>query len=148
MKSLLGATLALALLQPVLSLAQAPSAKEGAAHVLTRAEFDALLAQPEHLLIIDVRRPDELLSIGGFAIYLSIQPSDLEKNLAAIPRERTIVTVSNHAARAGRAASVLAAHGFKVAGALGAESYAEEGGTLVKVPVPLPNTAQAPAATH
>ena len=36
---------------------------------LNRAQLDVLLAQPEQLLIIDVRRPDELTKIGGFPVY-------------------------------------------------------------------------------
>ena len=35
------------------------------AKVLTRAEIDALLAQPSKVLVIDVRRPDELTSIAA-----------------------------------------------------------------------------------
>src|SRR5665213_2306094 len=70
------------------------------AKVLTVEEFDNLAAKPESLLIIDVRRPDEVSTIGGFPAYLSIQAKDLEKSLAWIPRDRTIVTVSNHAGRA------------------------------------------------
>src|SRR5664279_2512365 len=95
--------------------AKAPAFK---AHVLNRAEFDALLAHPEKLVVIDVRRPDELGSIGGFPAYLSIQAAELEKNLAYIPKDRQIVTVSNHAARAGKAADLLASKGYKVAGAV------------------------------
>ena len=113
--------------------------------VLDRAQVDALLARPEELVIIDVRRPDELAAKGGFPVYLSIQARDLEKNLAYIPRDRTVVTVSNHAGRAGPAADLLAARGFKVAGAIGADGYAEAGGALVKVAPPPPRQAAAPA---
>ena len=75
-----------------------------------------MLTKPNELLIIDLRRPDELTRIGGFPVYLSIQIKDLEQQLAWIPKDRTIVTVSNHAARSGRAADLLTAKGFKVAG--------------------------------
>src|SRR5690349_9243938 len=105
---------------------------------LTRAEFDTLRADPSKLLVLDVRRPDELQSIGGFGAYLSIQAAELEKNLAWIPKDRTIVTVSNHAARAGRAADLLTTNGFTVAGAIGAQDYEGEGGTLVKIAPPAP----------
>ena len=107
-----------------------------AAPKLTRAEFDALRANPARLLVIDVRRPDELASIGGFPAYLSIQAADLEKSLTWIPKDRVIVTVSNHAARAGRAADLLVKNGFTVAGAIGAQDYEAEGGTLVRSPHP------------
>jgi rhodanese-related sulfurtransferase len=113
--------------------------KGSEAKVLTRAELDALLAKPDQILIIDVRRPDEVSSNGGFPVYLSIQINDLEKSLAWIPRDRTIIAVSNHAARGGRAADILIKAGFKVAGAAGAETYEQEGGTLTKIVPPPPN---------
>ncbi|HYK60788.1 MAG TPA: hypothetical protein VEV85_15255 [Bryobacteraceae bacterium] len=47
-----------------------------------------------------------------------------------------IVTVSNHAARAGRAADLPDSKGFKVIGAVGAETYASEGGKIVKIEAP------------
>jgi rhodanese-related sulfurtransferase len=138
--SLLGVLLAAA---PPLAIAQESGRAQAAAPAfkakkLTRAEFDALRANPSKLLVVDVRRPDELQSIGGFGAYLSIQANELEKSLAWIPKDRTIVTVSNHAARAGRAADLLTNNGFTVAGAVGAQDYEGEGGTLVKVVAPPP----------
>jgi len=109
---------------------------ESKAHVLTRVELDALLATPEKIVVLDVRRPDELSSIGGFPAYLSIQSSELEKSLAYLPKDRTFITVSNHASRAKRAADLLSSKGFKVAGAVGAQDYEAQGGTLVKVVKP------------
>lgn len=100
---------------------------------LKRAEVDLLLAKPESLLIIDVRRPDEVTKIGGLPVYLSIQANDLENKLAYIPKDRIIVTVSNHAHRAGAAGDLLTSHGFNVAGALGVQNYEAEGGTLAKI---------------
>ena len=125
--------------------AKAPASK---AHVLSNAELDKLLAEPDKILLIDVRRPDEVSSIGGFPVYLSIQIGELEKSLSWIPKGRTIITVSNHAARAGKAADLLAGKGFKVAGAAGADTYAQAGGKWVtKIPIPTPKTADA-AAGH
>jgi rhodanese-related sulfurtransferase len=106
--------------------------------VLTRAEFDAQIADPDQILIIDVRRPDELTANGGFPVYLSIQAKDLEKSLAWIPKDRTIITVSNHAARGGVAADLLTKNGFKVAGTIGAQTYEQEGGKLTKIAPPPP----------
>jgi rhodanese-related sulfurtransferase len=114
----------------------AQSAAPAKAKTLTRAELDQLLAAPDKVLLIDVRRPDEVSSIGGFPVYLSIQAGELEKHLDAIPKDRIIVTVSNHAGRAGHAADLLASKGFNVAGAVGAETYQKEGGTLAKIEVP------------
>ena len=107
---------------------------------LNRAQFDELLAKPGQLVVIDVRRPDELSSKGGFPAYLSIQATEIEKNLDFIPKDRSIVTVSNHAGRAGAAADLLTAKGFKVVGAVGALNYEEEGGKLTKIVPPKPKS--------
>ena len=117
------------------------NAPKSQAKVLTRAEFDTLSANPDQILIVDVRRPDELTANGGFPVYLSIQAKDLEKSLAWIPKDRTIITVSNHAARGGIAADLLTRHGFKVAGTIGAQTYEQEGGKLTKIVPPPPSTA-------
>jgi len=126
--------------------AQPAARPKALAHELTRAEFEQLLARPNELLIIDLRRPDELTKIGGFPVYLSIQSKNLEQQLDWIPKDRTIVTVSNHAARSGRAADLLTAKGFKVAGLLGAQTYEEQGGKLTKIEVPPPRTGAPTAA--
>jgi len=122
---------------------QAPASK---AHVLSREELDKLLAQPGKVLVIDVRRPDEVSEIGGLPVYLSIQAGDLEKSLAWIPKDRLIVTLSNHAGRAAKAADLLAANGFKVAGAAGAQTYEQQGGKLAKVGKPATTTASTASA--
>lgn len=109
-------------------------------HVLSREEFDKLLANPGQLLLIDVRRPDEISKIGGLSVYLNVQLSDLEKSVAWIPKERTVVTLSNHAVRAARAADFLRSKGFNVAGAVGVQTYEQQGGTLTKVAVPTAGT--------
>lgn len=114
---------------------------------LTKDEFDALVRQPARILILDVRRPDEISTNGGFPVYLSIQLADLEKYVDYIPKDRTIVTVSNHASRGVRAAAVLAGKGFTVAGGYGAQDYEAAGGTFhLKVPVPAPREGAAGAA--
>jgi rhodanese-related sulfurtransferase len=120
--------------------AQTPTAPEKASaskvHELSRAELDELLKKPEKLLLVDVRRPDEVTKIGGFPVYLSVQLADLESRLASIPKDRLIVTVSNHAARAKKAADILTAKGYKVAGAVGAETYEKDGGTITHLAPP------------
>jgi rhodanese-related sulfurtransferase len=105
---------------------------------LTRAEFEDLLAKPDQVLLIDLRRPDEVTKVGGFPAYFSIQIGDLDKNLAWIPKDRTIITVSNHATRTGQAADILAKNGFKVAGTVGAQTCEEQGGKLTKILPPPP----------
>ena len=103
---------------------------------LSKADVDALLARPDAVLFIDLRAPAEFIQYGSFPVFLSVQNKDLEKQLAWLPKDRQIVTVSNHSQRAGAAADLLAAHGFNVAGATGAEEYEVEGGTAVSHLVP------------
>jgi rhodanese-related sulfurtransferase len=126
-------TAALTLALPLAAQEPHPAAAQPAfkAHVLKHEELDKLLATPGKVLLIDVRRPDEVSTKGGFPVYLSIQAGDLEKSLDYIPKDRLIVTVSNHAARAGKAADLLSSKGYKVAGAIGSETYETEGGHAI-----------------
>jgi rhodanese-related sulfurtransferase len=112
---------------------------------LHRTTVDALLSVPGQVLFIDLRRPDEIARIGSFPVYLNIQIADLEKQLDFIPKERLIVTVSNHAARAGKAADLLADKGFRVIGAVGSQVYEEEGGKITRIVPPPPRAAEAAA---
>ena len=120
--------------------AQKPAAAEykSKAPKLNRAQVDAWLAKSDKVVFIDLRRPDELTSIGGLPVYLSIQSKELEKYIAYIPKDRAIITVSNHAGRAGKSADLLIDKGFKVVGIVGVQNYEEEGGTLVKITPPAP----------
>ena len=122
---------------PATQSAATPAAKPAEGFTkLTRAQFDALLKEPGKVLVLDVRRPDELQTVGGFPVYVSIQAKELEQHLAFLPKDRAIVTVSNHAGRAGKAAQLLEKHGFTVAGGIGVQDYEAEGGTLVKIAAP------------
>ncbi len=123
----------LILLATAVSFAQQPGAEQPSkAKILTRAEFDALLATPGRVLLIDVRRPTEIATNGGFPVYLNIQADDLGKHLAEIPKDKPLILVSNHAHRAGIAADLLDSKGFKIAGAIGAQVYEADGGKLIK----------------
>jgi rhodanese-related sulfurtransferase len=117
---------------------------------LSRAQLDKLLAHPQKLLFIDVRRPDEVTALGSFPVYLSVQAGEVEKNLDFIPKGRSIVTISNRAHRAGAVGDLLTAKGYAVAGAVGTKDYEEQGGTVTRIaPPPAPagaaTTATAPA---
>ena len=118
---------------------------------LSRNDVDKLLGNPKKLLVIDVRRPDELSKYGSLPVFLNVQLKDLPVALDYIPRDRVIVTVSNRAHRAGVAGDLLSQAGFKVAGAVGSEDYREAGGNVIKVTAPVrtaaATAAPAPAAT-
>jgi rhodanese-related sulfurtransferase len=113
---------------------------------LSKADVDALLAKSDSVIFIDLRQPAEFIEFGTFPVFLSVQNKDLEKQLAWIPRDRTIVTVSNHSQRAGAAADLLTSKGFNVAGATGAEEYEVSGGTTVAHLVPRPRVAPVASA--
>ena len=129
----------LAMTLPVLAQQPPAAAPAFKAHVLTVAELDKWLDKPREVLLIDVRRPDEVSSVGGYPVYLSVQSKELENSLDWVPKDRKIITVSNHAARAGKAADLLASKGFNVIGAVGSDSYEKEGGKrVVHIAVPAP----------
>ncbi|MBB4199450.1 rhodanese-related sulfurtransferase [Rhodoblastus sphagnicola] len=113
---------------------------------LHRASVDALLSFPDQVLFVDLRRPDEIAKIGTSPVYLNIQIADPEKQLDFIPKERPIVTVSNPAARAGKAADLLAEKGFKVMGAVGSQVDEDEGGKITRIVAPPPQTATTPSS--
>ena len=150
-KSVLAATLLSLSVCAAFAQQASPAASPGAAAAadvwkyktrrLDRAGVDALLAKPQKLVVIDVRRPDELTVKGSFPVYLNIQVKDVEKSLAYIPRDRAILTVSNHAHRAGAVGDLLTSKGFKVAGATGSEDYEAQGGTVSRVAPPPPKPA-------
>jgi gluconolactonase len=116
--------------------AQAAAAQAPAPEQLKRAQIDALLATPAKVVFLDVRRADEVSTLGGFPAYLNIQVADLDHSLAYIPKDRSIVVVSNHAHRAEKAAELLKSKGFKVSGVVGVLDYAAEGGKLVGQKLP------------
>jgi gluconolactonase len=109
---------------------RAAAADNQAVPVLGKAQIDTLLKQPDKVLFIDVRRADEISTIGSLPVFLNIQASELERFLPAIPRDRQLVTISNHAGRAKRTAALLLKNGFQVVGAVGVQDYAAEGGAL------------------
>jgi rhodanese-related sulfurtransferase len=155
MKTLL-VLIAFSLVTSLAVAAEAPKAKPAAEEhpykgklvpKLDRAQLDKLLGHPENILFIDLRRPDELTAIGGFPIYLSIQAKNLAESLAYIPKGRKLITVSNHAGRAGAAADLLKSKGFNVVGAVGAQDYEEQGGSLTKIVPPKKKPVDAGAAS-
>jgi len=144
MKKIRLAAIVLALSATVSAWAQqAPQPWTYKTRQLERAEVDALLAKPEKLVVLDVRRPDEVTDKGSFPVFLNIQAKDVENQLAYIPKDRVIVTVSNHAHRAGAVGDLLTAKGYKVAGAAGSEDYEAQGGKIVRIAPPAKQVAAA-----
>ena len=110
--------------------AQAAAGAQQQEPELSREQVDQLLAAPDRVVFIDVRRADEIAAIGSLPVFLNIQASELDRFVAYIPRDRQVVTISNHAGRARKTAALLRERGFTVAGVVGVEDYAAQGGTL------------------
>ncbi|MCV2361248.1 rhodanese-like domain-containing protein [Paucibacter sp. TC2R-5] len=144
----LGATLSFAQNQAAPAANAAPAVWKYKTKHLNKDDVDQLLSQPDKIVVLDVRRPDELIKYGSFPVYLNIQNKDVEKHLAYLPKDRAIITVSNHAQRAGATGDLLSSKGFNVVGATGSEDYEQEGGkAVVKITPPPPRVAANAAAT-
>ena len=85
---------------------------------------------------LDVREPSELQQYGSVKGYVNIPLGQVEKRLSEIPKDRTIVTMCEHGARATKAAEILQKNGYKVVGACGLAEYREKGYETVKVDKP------------
>jgi rhodanese-related sulfurtransferase len=124
--SLLAASSLMAAPQDKKENAPAPAGKE-----INRAELDALLAKPEKIFVLDLRRPDEIAKIGTLPGYVNIPLAELESRLSEVPKNKTILPVSNHAVRAWKAQAILEKNGYRVPGGVGVQNYEKEGGKLV-----------------
>jgi rhodanese-related sulfurtransferase len=98
---------------------------------LKRAELDALLANPGNIFVLDLRGPDEIAKIGTLPGYVNIPIAQLESRLSEIPKDKTVVPVSNHSVRAWKAQAILEKHGYTVPGGVGVQDYEKEGGKLI-----------------
>ncbi|MCC6393746.1 MAG: rhodanese-like domain-containing protein [Bryobacterales bacterium] len=84
---------------------------------ITSEELEALLKQ--HVFLLDVREPRELVEVGAVKGYMNIPLGQLESRLSEVPKDKTIVTICARGVRAGKAGDILVKHGYKVAGACG-----------------------------
>ena len=118
--------------------------------ILSNAEFDALMQNPDKVLIIDIRLPLQIVQAGGFPVFMYILASGTDyinifmSHTAEIPKDRQLIIVDNQGHRSLNLCNLLDAKGFKIAGALGEEVYAQNGGTVLKYELPKPG--EAPAA--
>ena len=94
--------------QQAANIANTHAAPVGKTKVFTKQEFDEVTASNPDVILLDLRRPDEITNIGGFPVYLSIQFADIDKYWQHIPKGAKVITVSNHAARAVKAGDRLA----------------------------------------
>ena len=122
-----------ALLTAAVTVGQQPSFGQMAkVKELHKADLDTLFATPERVMVVDVRSPGAALAYvrerSPFTSALKCRrPTPrrraFEKHLGELPKDREIIVSADTMARAGAAASVLASHGFKVAGAVSISTY-------------------------
>jgi rhodanese-related sulfurtransferase len=99
---------------------------------ITSEELEALLKQ--HVFLLDVREPRELVEVGAVKGYVNIPLGQLEGRLSEVPKDKTIVTMCAKGVRAARAADILVKHGYKVAGACGIQKWKAENKPVVYPP--------------
>lgn len=56
-------------------------------------ELEKFVKEQSNLFYLDVREPKEIAELGALKGYVNIPLGELEKRLAEVPRERTILTV-------------------------------------------------------
>jgi rhodanese-related sulfurtransferase len=95
----------------------------GAVKQLSPDELAKLLEKKDNLFFLDVREPEEIERYGSLPGYVNIPLGQLEKRLNEVPKDKLIVTACQRGGRAGKAAELLEARGYKVVGACGLEGY-------------------------
>ena len=104
-------------------------AEQSSIKKLSTAEVDQLLDSHKHVYILDVRKPEEIAQLGTLKGSINIPIDQLEQRLNEVPKNKLILTLSNHAGRGSKAAELLEKNGYKVAGAAGIQTYTADGGT-------------------
>ncbi|MCA2970420.1 MAG: hypothetical protein INH43_18040 [Acidobacteriaceae bacterium] len=56
-------------------------------------ELEKFVKEQSNLFYLDVREPKEIAELGALKGYVNIPLGELEKRLAEVPRDRTILTV-------------------------------------------------------
>lgn len=56
-------------------------------------ELEKFIKQQSNLFFLDVRDPKEIAELGALKGYVNIPLGDLEKRLAELPKDKTILTV-------------------------------------------------------
>jgi rhodanese-related sulfurtransferase len=98
---------------------------------------DALLQQlaqhPDHLILLDVRTPQEFAE-GHIAGAVNVPYDQLATRLAEVPKDKDVVLYCRSGRRAGIAAQVLAANGYKRLSHLEGDmiAWTEKGRPVVK----------------
>lgn len=83
------------------------------------------------VFLLDVRSAEEIAQLGTLKGYANIPIDQLEKRMGEIPKDKPIITACSGGVRASRAAAMLKAKGYDVAGACGLKGLDKEGMELI-----------------
>jgi rhodanese-related sulfurtransferase len=110
----------------VAALLMAHQAGTPAPKKITLEELTKLLDQPEKVLFIDVREPNEIEVTGTLKGALTIPVGQLEERLKEVPKDKPVVAFCRSGKRATRAAALLDDKGYKTEGVFGLEEYRDQ----------------------
>lgn len=79
---------------------------------LSPDELKEVIAKTDHLVLLDVREPKELVELGTLKGYTNVPLGELEKRTSEIPKDQKMVVFCNRAVRAAKGAEILEAHGY------------------------------------
>jgi rhodanese-related sulfurtransferase len=89
-----GYTLSMKRLVTLLFAALSTFAQDSTVRKITDAEeLEKFVKEQSNLFYLDVREPKEIAELGTLKGYVNIPLGELEKRLAEVPRDRTILTV-------------------------------------------------------
>lgn len=77
------------------------------------AEFITLRATNDNLFLLDVREPNELITIGAIEGVTNIPVGQLAGRLAEVPKDKTVVAICQKGGRSAEAAHILTSNGFR-----------------------------------
>jgi rhodanese-related sulfurtransferase len=123
--------------QPAIASSAAAAAAPAKSAAVQPMSQDALLQHqsqhPDHLFLLDVRTPEEYAE-GHIAGAVNVPYDQLATRLAEVPKDKDVVLYCRSGRRAGIAADVLAANGYKRLAHLEGDmiAWTEKGRPVVK----------------
>jgi rhodanese-related sulfurtransferase len=82
----------LALAFAVVAFAQDAAKPSGVRKITDAEDLAQLLKDQKNMFFLDVREPKEIAELGSLAGYVNIPVGELEKRMAEVPKDKTIIT--------------------------------------------------------
>jgi rhodanese-related sulfurtransferase len=110
----------------VAGLLVARQAETKAPNKLAYEEIVRLLEQPQGVIFLDVREPNEIAVTGTLKGDLTIPVGQLEGRIGEVPKGKPVVPFCKLGGRATHAAELLSEHGYRIVGVFGLDAYHEK----------------------